>query len=319
MQQTLIIFESKYGTTKEIVEIMTKVLGPAKSVTPNEFSEKDRKADLVIIASPIYYEELIPDIAQFISSNQEWLQEKLVALLGVAMVESVGNEALKPFQEMLGDCVIWLGTTKGRILIHQLTEEDRSEIERFSKITGTPFRDQNLMSYEDVIEKSLMLKELRDARIKSPTREELKKAVEDFLNSHNTCALATGFKNRIRSTPLEYFYNDGIIYFISEGGEKFANILLNNKVSISIFDPYTGMQSLGGLQIEGTASILEVGSEEYLSVLESRGISYEKIKNLPFNMNIIKIALEKAEFLSSEFQSNGYNPRQIYFFKRNED
>ena len=59
--------------------------------------------------------------------------------------------------------------------------------------------------------------------------------IEKFIKSHNTCALATGYDDKIRCTPIEYLYLTGMFYIISEGGEKFANIMLNKNVSLSIF------------------------------------------------------------------------------------
>jgi hypothetical protein len=34
---------------------------------------------------------------------------------------------------------------------------------------------------------------------------------------------------RVRATHLEYWFQDGYLFILSEGGEKFANLLLTRK------------------------------------------------------------------------------------------
>ena len=49
-------------------------------------------------------------------------------------------------------------------------------------------------------------------------KEELKKRIDSFIENHNTLALATGYNDEVRCTPLEYNYYDGYFYIFSEGG-----------------------------------------------------------------------------------------------------
>lgn len=146
-------------------------------------------------------------------------------------------------------------------------------------------------------------------------REELKSAIEDFLLSHNTCTLSTGTKDCVRGTPIEYSYKNGCVYFVTEGGMKFANLLLNNNVSISIYDSYSGMGKLSGMQLSGKAYILENGSLEYKKVFELKNIPYEQILKLPIIMNVIKVKIDMVEFLCSKFKEMGYDSKQVYYLK----
>lgn len=317
MQRTLIVYFSKYGSTQEVAELMAKILGPAMCITPDNFDEKYYDVNLVLIVSPIYYEKLDQKIQDFIIQNKDWLKGRMVALLVLAMSEALGIEIIKPFEEMLGDSVIWSGVTLGRITINKLDEYDKNELEKFYRITGTPFEDNDGISIEKIVNFSLKIKDEREKRIDAPSSADLRESIKNFMKEHNTCVLATGFKTNIRSTPIEYTYNDGNIYIISEGGEKFANIALNKKVSISIFNQYTGMNNLMGLVLTGNAQIIDRDSEAYQKVIEEKNISYQKIMELPFYLNILKIELEKAEFLSSNFILEGYNSKQIYYFKKN--
>ena len=101
------------------------------------------------------------------------------------------------------------------------------------------------------------------------------------------------------------------MYFLTEGGEKFASLLLNKNVSISIYEEFNGMDNLRGMQITGHAVLIE-DKEEYNSLLDFKGLKSEFIKSMPIKMNMIKIIPNKIEFLNSQFKKNGYSAKQIY-------
>jgi hypothetical protein len=65
------------------------------------------------------------------------------------------------------------------------------------------------------------------------------------------------------------------------------------------------MNKLGGMQIMGTAEIIDIGSEEYISVLAQKQLKFEKIVSLPVALNLIKININKIEFLWSGFAELG--------------
>ncbi|EYE87965.1 flavin-nucleotide-binding protein [Fervidicella metallireducens AeB] len=140
--------------------------------------------------------------------------------------------------------------------------------------------------------------------------------MEEFLNCHSTCTLSTASNKRVRGTPIEYNYKNNYIYLLTEGGEKFCNLLKNCSVSVSVYDNFQGMGKLAGMQIQGEAFLIDEKSREYKDVLNLRGINYENIIKLPITMNIIKIKLLKAEFIYSKFKSLGYDSKQIYYFTR---
>lgn len=131
---------------------------------------------------------------------------------------------------------------------------------------------------------------------------ELKKSIDKFITEHNTCTLATGYNGVIRATPIEYMYIEENLYFITEGGLKFNGILQNHNVSIAIYDNYTGMSNLKGLQIHGKAEIIEIGSSEYKKIIKDKGLDEEKLKKLHVNLNMIKVKINRFEFLNSDFK-----------------
>lgn len=144
--------------------------------------------------------------------------------------------------------------------------------------------------------------------------DELKTLVEAFLNKHTTCALATVYQGRVRSTPLEYRYDSGHVYLLSEGGEKFAGVLNNGNAALSVFEPFHGFDQLAGLQCRGRARSPDLKSEAYRRVLDKWELSPQQTAAIPDPLYAIDVALEEAVFLWSGFVEKGFNTRQVYRF-----
>lgn len=138
--------------------------------------------------------------------------------------------------------------------------------------------------------------------------------IEAFIHSHNTCALATGFGEFVRCTPIEYNYMEGKFWLLSEGGIKFYALENNKNVCLAIFDNYTGFGSLGGMQIMGVAELVEPWSEEYRKLLEFKKIPEQNLKGLPHTLYLIKVTPVQIDFTWSEFKKKGYDPRQSIVF-----
>ena len=93
--------------------------------------------------------------------------------------------------------------------------------------------------------------------------EKLKKTVLEYINSNNTCALATGTGDYVRCTPIEYSYHDGKFWMFSEGGEKFIGLEKNENVCLAIYDKYDGADNLKSIQVIGKADLVEPFSDTY--------------------------------------------------------
>lgn len=313
MEKTLIIYESKYGTTEKIAKYLSLVLGPAKYCKTSEFKDEFKDFDLILIGSPIYSGKIVPKIADFIEKNINWLKTKKIALFCTGISIRDENENLNKLEKILGK-VINKRALGGILKNNKLDEEDSKALKEFSEKIGFTFEDIDNFNLEDIINYGLELKSLKDDLTPLMPSLQLKNLIEEFLDSHNTFTLSTSHKERVRSTPIEYTYNNGYIYLISEGGEKFANLIFNNNVSIAVYEDYIGMNKLAGMQITGIASLIEKNEDEYKDVIAMKGLNLNFINNMNVNMNIIKIKILKIEFLYSKFKEMGYEPKQIFIF-----
>ena len=308
MNKTLFVYETKYGSTRDIVQKLALILGPCAIITPPDFCDRYTDFDSVVIGSPIYSEQLLPEIQQFISSKLEWLRTKNVALFTVGLSPSAKG-FFSNILNVLGDCVVWTGSFGGVLNPAVLDEADANAIKRFGELTGFSIAYKDCRDDSALADKAVALKRALKNSLTMPENE-LRKRIDAFLTGHNTCALCTGSGDRVRATPIEYTYTGGALYFLSEGGEKFAHLLVNPSVAIAVFDPYEGFQKLAGLQISGIAEIIPSDSNEYAQILTVKGLNYTKIKDLPVALNMIKVRLTGCEFLSSELGRAGYGVRQ---------
>lgn len=314
MMRTLVIHGSKYGSTEEIASAISMVLGPSRCCRAEEFRPELREFELVVLGTPIYKGMASPAIWNFIREGRDWLSDKPVALFCTCLNRDDGKRNIDQLQELLGGEVIASRVFDGRMQLERLDEADFLGMEVFSKRTGTPFESVDHMDMEAVAEFALELKRERDTRSPGMDRGDLRRLIEAFLASHKICTLTSGHGNRVRATPIEYNYRDGSIYMLSEGGEKFAHILLNPNVSIAVYDEYVNMATIGGIQISGTASIVAPDEEEYQEILKARGLRPERIASLSITLNVIRVRLERAEFLYAKLKARGDQISQVYDF-----
>lgn len=134
--------------------------------------------------------------------------------------------------------------------------------------------------------------------------------IEKFIAAHNTCALATGCGEFVRCTPIEYNYNNGKFWLLSEGGLKFRALEGNKNVCLAIYDNYTGFGSVGGMQVSGRAEMVEPWSDDYYALLAYKKIPSESLQKLSHPLYLIKITPTHIDFLSSELKKRGYDSRQ---------
>ncbi len=152
----------------------------------------------------------------------------------------------------------------------------------------------------------------KDAVSKKMPTDQLWAAIEEYIQRNNTCALATGYGSFIRCTPIEYSWHDNAFWMFSEGGQKFVGLKENENVCLAIYDRYDGFGKLKGMQISGTAEIIEPFSIEYIQAAEWKKIPVDALRKLPFTMNLVKVQPKEIDFLNSDFKQAGYDSRQHY-------
>ena len=308
MNPILIIYDSKYGSTEETAGLLARVLGPATLIRPSDFNESYEETKAVVIGSPVYGEKIMPSIKDFIEKHVEWLKMRKVALFTVSI--SPKKEYVEQMKGLLGDCVVWQQCFGGVMDPEDWDEDDSSAMERFAAKIGHGFARVDKRDAAFTAENALELRHIFTGQGNCST-EIKKEMIEAFIKGHNTCALATAGSAGPRVTPIEYTFMDGNMYFLSEGGEKFANLSVDDRVSIAIYEQYSGFDDLAGLQITGKASIISSENDEYRKLIEAKGLDYDQMMALPVRLNLLRVDVIKYEALMSEFAKKGFDAKQV--------
>ncbi|MCX8126533.1 MAG: hypothetical protein N3E40_05295, partial [Dehalococcoidia bacterium] len=215
MATAFIIYETRYGSTEEAVRKMALILGPARYCRTTEFREVNPdKYDFFVLGAGVYNEVIDPRLSHFITTNREWLKKKKVALFATCLSGVRGLHYLEPLTKILGDSVVITGMVDGRFKKDQLTPEDYAIMKHFYETIKMPFQDTDRTSLPRLTEFCLRIKALRDADRKTMPSDQLKKHIEDFINSHDTCVLGTGYGDSVRTTPVSFKYHEGHIYIV---------------------------------------------------------------------------------------------------------
>jgi len=149
------------------------------------------------------------------------------------------------------------------------------------------------------------------------TDEELYNRALRFLQNRVVGTLATCSDNEPRSTPVRYRCHGFHIYILTEGGGKVHNIKANNKVSFSLYGKYSGFRTVRGLQLWGTAEVIEPADKEnygnafeIMKLQEREDLKKIGIEEVQPGMAIIKITPSRARYLSVP---EGILNREIFF------
>lgn len=157
--------------------------------------------------------------------------------------------------------------------------------------------------------------EERDPQNRNMPRKNLLETIEKFLKAHNVMAIATACGDAVRNTPVEYEYRNGSFYFLSEGGKKFNGLEVNKNVCLAIFD----QMSKGicrGLQVMGTAQVIEHTEPEYLEYFKARNLSPDAFsKRVPYPIPLIKIEVRSFDYFDWALEKENYSMRQHIEFE----
>jgi hypothetical protein len=284
MARTGIIYESDTAQQATAIKNLMLILGAGRFFKTSEFTPQLRGTyDFYFIGSPVNKGELDPRLTDFVSNNQGWLRNKRVVLFAIGKPDKVSGDSFAPVAGMLGDAVL------GKEIID----------------------DADLPA---LAEAGLRVKTLRDAGDVKLPAPELKQHIENFLNGRKYCTLCTAYGERVRGTAVTYKYHEGHMYIICEGAAKFANLILNNNVCISLHAPFQGVGT-AGLQLTGKVEILDPASDAYRRMMEIKGSDYQRLTTLPWIVWGLDVKLDKAEFWWAEWRNRGVGPKQTYYFK----
>ena len=266
-------------------------------------------------------------------SSAERTAERLCYVVGNAKTAEI-DEAPEDLSLYLGVCFVFsffgssvtAGKTKAYLQKHQAKLKDK----RLAAV-GIGYSDLGYTKYVVDMEREVGLEGFASYFIASDSQttrtgyeigrmmrvpaaamdeKELLEEIRNFVEQHETLALATAADRYIRCTPLEYTFIDDVFYIATEGGNKFRGIIENGRVSAAIFDPMSGLKETASLQLLGEAEAVEVGSPEYQVAMTAKHITEERLKELPITMFLIRLTPLRYEYTNPRLSERGYDVSQ---------
>ncbi|BCZ47656.1 hypothetical protein psyc5s11_37230 [Clostridium gelidum] len=313
MRSTLLISESYYGTSKKVADILSLILGPAKHVEIDEELPEVSKYNNIVLVLGFYGFNTADKLKKYLSSIKDIIKNKRIAIVGVGLLENYINNDVLSIEKAMNREADIINFVQGEIRVEKLTKDDKKILKAFLKEKRIPLTDMGSLNKKEILDIGSKLAKVLNKPDKEMNKKELKDEINKFIEINNTCTLATGSGDFVRNTPIEYTYYKDKFYFISEGGFKFKGILQNSNVCLAIFDSYTSMNELKGMQISGESEIIPCWSEEYIELIKVKGLNIETLKNLSVNLNLIKVVPSVFEFLNTDFKAKGMDSKQYYF------
>jgi menaquinone-dependent protoporphyrinogen IX oxidase len=99
--RTLIIYSSKYGSTKDAARIIALITGPAMYCDVTDFKEEYKEFENIVIGSPIIQEKLEPSIIEFVDKNRDWLNKKPISLFCTCLDKNGGLDQLRALENQV--------------------------------------------------------------------------------------------------------------------------------------------------------------------------------------------------------------------------
>lgn len=97
--------------------------------------------------------------------------------------------------------------------------------------------------------------------------EQLREAVLQYLQKHNTMVLASSVDNIPWSCAIFYASDSFNLYFLSSTNTRHAeNIARNNRISATITEDYKDWTKIKGIQLEGVAKLLTEDADKMRAI-----------------------------------------------------
>lgn len=310
MVNTLVIYEGKYGTSRQVAHNVGAIIGNCKVLPIQEATQELNAFQNVVIVFCFRGYDTLSHTKLYLKERQQQLKDKKLAVIGVGLTISDMAAYLKGITDIVEIREEMTYFVQGELEVTGLTKEDYKVLEAFTQKVKIPLQDMGKLSLKEVSEIGEQLRQQLHVNHNPMQVEDLKREIDGFIKKHNMLALATGSGNEVRCSPVEYIYEEGSFFIITEGGLKFRGLTQNNKVSFSIYDAYEGMDKLGGLQVTAKAKMVPIFSVEYIKIMGIRGIKIETLQKLPIDLYMVKLQPLKYEFLYSPLAKRGYEAKQ---------
>ncbi|MGL4374664.1 MAG: flavodoxin family protein, partial [Turicibacter sp.] len=204
----LIIYDSKYGTTKRAAQILAQIIDNSKVISIDTFDETDKNYDVIILGTRVYQDKVSVKMLEFVQAHEAWLKTKLVFAYVMMLEGDSGAKYLKPIKDILGESLISMKSFGGQLILEKLDEMDYKAIKKQLDEMGIPLKNINMMNEEEIKKHGKEINEkihqLRESRLDD---ELIIALAETYLRQHRLCIVAGHESGRIWQKQFDYVYD----------------------------------------------------------------------------------------------------------------
>lgn len=150
MNDSIIIYETFYGTSKKVAKIFGKILNNSKVYSINKVSKDFKKYNNVIIVFSFHGYDTAKRIKRYFMRYKDNLDNKKILLIGVGVLDFTLNKYAEDIRKVLRRKEDYLEFIEGELRINKLSLKDKNTIKSFLEKVNMEFKDMGSFNEDEV-------------------------------------------------------------------------------------------------------------------------------------------------------------------------
>ncbi|HAX73739.1 MAG TPA: hypothetical protein DCY20_09485 [Firmicutes bacterium] len=290
MLKGLIIYETKYGSTKESAFLISKTLLHCEVVSIDNISLGQLNVDYIILGTHMYKGQIAPKLLAFITSNLNLFKGKKIFSYVMNLEGDIGEKYLKPLKLLFKDQLILMQAIPGKVDIEKLTPKDYDDLKEMFTQVGLPMKSINLFRPETVeVFAQDILTQL------TQKEGDIMVSLDIMIQRPHVCVIMFQLNGQPFIMRRRFVYFEKKLYFLFEKGV--APIITDElPVELLIFTLVEKPEAEIEARITSTFKKVDPKTDEYRFVMHENGLEALWIEAHPDMLEMFKVTLEHVQY-----------------------
>lgn len=160
MKNSIVIFETYYGTSKSTANVIANVLEKEKAIDVREKNIKINKCSNVIFVFAFHGKDTAIKIKKFIERHKMELKHKNIAFVGVGLRKEDLENYLNTLYDKIYGTIITKEFVNGELRVSKLTKKDKDTLKKFLSSVNMILKDMGRFNIEEAYFAGIRIKEL---------------------------------------------------------------------------------------------------------------------------------------------------------------
>lgn len=160
MKNSIVIFESYYGTSKITANIISEILEEEKAFDIKEKNIKINKCKNVIFVFAFHGKDTAVRIKKFMYRHKMDLRDKKIAFVGVGLKKEDLESYLNTLYDRISGTIITKEFVSGELRVNKLTKKDKVTLKKFLSSVNMTLKDMGRFNIEEAYFTGIRIKEL---------------------------------------------------------------------------------------------------------------------------------------------------------------